>query len=80
MVDALYYIYDLVMSRDFQSMREELKIKILESFSGLIQVEEGMKERIRFLRKCIEDIKKNEKVSHLLKIIRQIIGSCPLQI
>lgn len=65
-VDALYYFYDLVMTREFSAMCSELKGKILERFSELIRVDQGMRERIIFLGKCIEDIKKNAQVSHLL--------------
>ncbi|KAL4448730.1 hypothetical protein ABPG74_012819 [Tetrahymena malaccensis] len=74
-IDALNYFYDLTVGKDFQNMSSELKAKIIDRFSCLIRTDDGRPQRIQFLIKCIDDIKKNVSVYHLLNIIKQIMST-----
>ena len=56
-------------------MSVELKEKILDRFNSLMRIAECMELRIEQLSLCMEDIKRNMAVSHLLQIIKSIIGT-----
>ncbi|EAS02785.2 ubiquitin carboxy-terminal hydrolase (macronuclear) [Tetrahymena thermophila SB210] len=74
-IDSLFYFYDLTVGKDFQNMSAELKAHIIDKFSCLIRTDDGRPQRVQFLIKCIDDIKKNVSVYHLLNIIKQIIST-----